>query len=74
MPSTPRQFVLKLPANAGQLIPEPRFVGSILDRPEAEIRNARKFATVADAITYADGRPALRGSTVQAINEEGLAR
>lgn len=67
MPNSPRQFVLLLPVIDGQLIPEPRYVGSILDRPEAEARNARKFATAADAVAYAEARPALRGATVEAV-------
>lgn len=63
-PIAPGQFALAVPAAAGTLIPEPTFVGSILDRPEHEFRNARKFATAADAACYRAGRPHLAAAEV----------
>ncbi len=57
-------YALAFPVLPGDLIPEARYVGAILDRPESELAHARKFATAADAAAYRDARPRLRGAEI----------
>lgn len=71
MPKSPTTFVLCTPAGSDEMFPSPKYVGSINDRPEDELRSARKFSSPADAELYKAGRPHLASTVVVPVESGG---